>query len=1553
MALTFADQNPLSYQEGSGPVVIDSDITISTSGSEDFSGGYVDYSITSATGTEKLAIKTVGSLASVATASGAVSVYDGAVYLGNGGTATVIGIVDLVKNGVVSAGNPAGTLRVNFSNAFVNGNFEDDSVGATAVTGWTLGPLNQFVHLDGVSQIAGQATPKDTTWPTQNANQNIFDNVTATSKPGAASIVSDNGGKALKLDTGNMSINKGFGVVRGPYVYSNGTVALQAGDQIKFDWKAIAGGDAYDAYGYIVNTKTGATITILDETGTSSGGGTNWANKSVTLGAGEEGTYRFVFVAGSYDLTGGQYVGGALHIDNVVVTQQHPAPALGASVIEHLTEQVTYENTSTDFDVNTPAAINRTFNVDAVDGAAVPGHHTSSNTINLGDQNSAPYFNTPAKHSAGDEENPQAVSQTVSAWFTSVFSDPDNVTGTTTDTLAGVVITGNPTPATSGKWEYSLDSTDGTDGTWQDLPAGLSSANGLALDTNAYLRYTPESSPGTHTAGTGTLQVHAVDNSGYTDANTPAVSFTGDAASPQYYDTTTDSDLHSPVSKDASAMLAYVTSFNGAPVMADATASAGLVSGPIPVSPALAPQWTAAQLYDQVGGTDTPDSLTRDTSAEGWAKGIALTHLETVGGGTFQYSTNGGASWTSVATPSTVTANNALLLAPDALLRYLPDASDAAGDTGTFQYVLWDGKPGSGTSGGYIDASARGGQTGFSIDESSAVTIQVTPPPAPVTTTASIASMTKDTGASATDFITNDGSAGRTLGGTLSAPLVAGEQLMVSFDNGTTWQPATVTGTSWSAVDSTVHTDSWVIQTRVKNATDLGPVQSQNVTLDTTPPTAPTVDSLILGTGRPVLQGHVGSTPLPAGETLTVAFNGATYTNVPVVADGSWSIDTASATPTSGSLGSLVAGQAYDVAAKVTDTAGNVSFDATGGEFRRDPLQPKSGPGDFEYTVPSQTFAGSGGPGGLTFSATLAPAGGSGGPGAGTPLPSWLVFNPVTQTFSGNPPAGVPSPLTVRVTADDGAGHQSYVDLPFVFASTNDAPVIVMPSPLPALPAPGTPTNLDLTVYDADPGEILTVTLSPEKGTLSGLVDADSSTPGIQLIGTATQINAALAGALFTPSATEDSWVNISITDGHLFAPISSAYQFAPTGTGGTDNGQSHDTDRDGISQTVENQAPGLPTNGSLGNRGDGNGDGLMDSQQPDVTSARFLKTHTAVSQPGQAPATFVTLVADSRAGKIDPDDGSARITQLQQGDAPADLPAGFESALGLLHSSVRISTWGGSETFSLYVEGGQAINGYWLQDQEGAWTNLASAELGGQIVQEGGKQRLDFQITDGGAFDLDGQANGVIVSAGNLGWYTQADDSDNMLDAPPPGAGRVVDGLDGTDTLRVAQDRGDFELHHSASGEYQLTRLSDGAVLGLRNIERLQFQDGTRLALDLDGAAGTTAKLIGALVGTQGLADTALVGAVLGVVDQPFTPAQLANLALLALGNPDAHATGLLVWHNVIGTPITPEMLHELNAYVAAGGTARDLVLLAADYQQNLDNVDLVGLADTGLAFA
>lgn len=105
------------------------------------------------------------------------------------------------------------------------------------------------------------------------------------------------------------------------------------------------------------------------------------------------------------------------------------------------------------------------------------------------------------------------------------------------------------------------------------------------------------------------------------------------------------------------------------------------------------------------------------------------------------------------------------------------------------------------------------------------------------TTVVGITSMTGDT-APVGDWVTSDGSAGRTVVGTLSAPIAAGESVQVSFDDGATWVTATATGLAWSAVDPTAHATSWYILAKVSNVAGDGPITTRAVTYT---PVAPRV----------------------------------------------------------------------------------------------------------------------------------------------------------------------------------------------------------------------------------------------------------------------------------------------------------------------------------------------------------------------------------------------------------------------------------------------------------------------------------------------------------------------------------------------------------------------------------------------------------------------------------------------------------------------------------------------------------------------------------------
>ena len=103
----------------------------------------------------------------------------------------------------------------------------------------------------------------------------------------------------------------------------------------------------------------------------------------------------------------------------------------------------------------------------------------------------------------------------------------------------------------------------------------------------------------------------------------------------------------------------------------------------------------------------------------------------------------------------------------------------------------------------------------------------------------------------------------------------------------------------------------------------------------TTIPTAPTVSSLLTSSLTPTI---TGTATLAAGQNLSVVVSGATYSVVPVA--GAWSLNLATATPTSGSLTPLVSGSTYNVVATISDVAGNSSSDTTTGELVVDTTAP-------------------------------------------------------------------------------------------------------------------------------------------------------------------------------------------------------------------------------------------------------------------------------------------------------------------------------------------------------------------------------------------------------------------------------------------------------------------------------------------------------------------------------------------------------------------------------------------------------------------------------------
>ena len=202
-----------------------------------------------------------------------------------------------------------------------------------------------------------------------------------------------------------------------------------------------------------------------------------------------------------------------------------------------------------------------------------------------------------------------------------------------------------------------------------------------------------------------------------------------------------------------------------------------------------------------------------------------------------------------------------------------------------------------------------------------------------------------------------------------------------------------------------------------------------------------------------------------------------------------------------------------------------------------------------------------------------------------------------------------------------------------------------------------------------------------------------------------------------------------------------------------------------------------------------------------------------------------------------------------------------------------------------------------------------------------------------------------------------------------------VITGSGGNDTIDggLGIDIAEFSapLGSISSSNYSIQKLNDtawsvsykGPVITifpppitegtdqLTNIERLQFTD-KNVALDLNGNAGTTAKILGSVFGKESLTNKTYVGIGLYYLDAGWTYDNLAGLALGAAGAKTNDQIVSLLWNNVIGTKPTDADKQPYIALLENGMTAGALARLAADSSFNMTNINLVGLAQTGIEY-
>ncbi len=158
--------------------------------------------------------------------------------------------------------------------------------------------------------------------------------------------------------------------------------------------------------------------------------------------------------------------------------------------------------------------------------------------------------------------------------------------------------------------------------------------------------------------------------------------------------------------------------------------------------------------------------------------------------------------------------------------------------------------------------------------------------------------------------------------------------------------------------------------------------------------------------------------------------------------------------------------------------------------------------------------------------------------------------------------------------------------------------------------------------------------------------------------------------------------------------------------------------DNDGAPDATEDLVPNLNGAGS----GDGNGDGVADSTQANVSSLPLATGNGFFTLEGRSGVAFETVRA-------------------------VNVPEGIDPALDLPYAGVSFNATGlnpgATEEFVLNVPENADINALLKRNRiTGVLQNVAVRV----DSLPGGVTALRFRIEDGGPFDLDGQANGVIV---------------------------------------------------------------------------------------------------------------------------------------------------------------------------------------------------------------
>ena len=190
----------------------------------------------------------------------------------------------------------------------------------------------------------------------------------------------------------------------------------------------------------------------------------------------------------------------------------------------------------------------------------------------------------------------------------------------------------------------------------------------------------------------------------------------------------------------------------------------------------------------------------------------------------------------------------------------------------------------------------------------------------------------------------------------------------------------------------------------------------------------------------------------------------------------------------------------------------------------------------------------------------------------------------------------------------------------------------------------------------------------------------------------------------------------------------------------------------------------------------------------------------------------------------------------------------------------------------------------------------------------------------------------------------------------------QVFRGLAGNDLITGSNDYVDSAAYFGARSDFNLKivngfpsvvadKFGNEGTDSLTSIERLSFSN-LSVAFDINGNAGTTAKILGSVFGKDSLTNKQYVGIGLSLLDAGMSTTTLASLAVDAANLKTNDQIVSTLWKNVFGTTATSSDKAPYIKLLDDGMSPGTLAWLAADTTFNKVNINLGGLAQTGIEY-